>query len=234
MADLGVTVKKKRKSAGPSVQARLCVRGENVAQTLGKLTPGMDIFGFTKGQFCGANILDYVLSQTGPANVDAITWSASTGDLNILKLKSDYITRVRFLLDFSWPARKPGDAAEMRRLFGDDCVRLTKVHAKVFAVYNDKWNIAIRSSMNLTYNPRFESFDITDSAELVGCVCELMDEIWRLQSAGECWKNTPYDNQETYRQAFPAIEEDPLAALANLSADLESGEDLLAAMRCDW
>ena len=72
----------------------------------------------------------------------------------------------------------------MQRLFGDDAIRCTNTHAKIALITNDVWNVAIRSSMNLNKNPRFENFDIDDNEEIAGLFHRHFDEMQEQQRPG--------------------------------------------------
>lgn len=53
------------------------IRGQNAIQTIGDISKGMEMFGFTKGQFSMIEVLEHIIDQTGPADVSIITWSAA-------------------------------------------------------------------------------------------------------------------------------------------------------------
>ena len=64
-------------------------------------------------------------------------------------------------------------------------VRL-EVGADVFARYfkfaiirNERWNLAIRTSMNLNPNPRLENFEISDDAELAGFFSRIVENVFK-------------------------------------------------------
>ncbi len=52
-----------------------------------------------------------------------------------------------------------------RQRFGDQAVRICKNHAKIARVWNDRFRVLLRGSMNLNFNPRFEQLDITEGGE---------------------------------------------------------------------
>jgi hypothetical protein len=109
------------------------------------------------------------------------TWVVGGQDQENLKFleESGNIQSVRILTDRSYKQLKPSRCARLRELFGDDALLITRIHAKFALIANDDWKISIRSSMNLNRNPRWEQFDIDDSAEIHEFFAGLVNEIAR-------------------------------------------------------
>ncbi len=72
------------------------------------LEDGLDIFGFTKGQFSFVDLLDAVLDLTGPARVTVATWTAASADAAFLGgwCAQGRIRQFRLLIDYSFLTRK--------------------------------------------------------------------------------------------------------------------------------
>lgn len=198
-----VTAAHKRRGVKRALQ--IGVRGENAAQVIGDLYPGCEIFGFTKGQFCIINVLEHVLNQVGPADVVICIWSAASGDIQAAHrmLSLNKIKSLKFIVDFSFKSRKPQFCEEMIDTFGGDSIRVTSCHAKFITVKSEKYNIVIRTSMNLNYNPRFENFEISDDLAMYAFMTEIVDEIWRTQQNYEGINNRPADNKRGFQKLFP-------------------------------
>lgn len=145
---------------------------------------GMELFGLTRGQFSLADLLVAILAKTGPAALAISTWTAAVTDISKMMslLESGQITSCRFLVDQTLPRRTPALAAQIRKLFGDDAIRVTKTHAKFATLVNDEWQVALRSSMNLNQNPRLESFQVGHDPELCAFLTAALDDIWRRQA----------------------------------------------------
>lgn len=156
------------------------------ATAIGELTPGCEIFVLTYGQFSLIDALTAILKQTGPAHITLATWSAADADLRRAKalLASAAILSMRFIVDRSFATRHPSYCASMREFFGDECIRTTRSHAKFATITNDRWNLAIRTSMNLNHNPRLENLEISDDADLCGFFTLIADEIFAEQPKG--------------------------------------------------
>lgn len=85
----------------------------SAAEVLGPITRGMETFALTGGAFSLIDALQHVLDTTGPAAVDLSSWTAASADLTFAAalLREKRITRLRFLMDFSFPARQPAYCA---------------------------------------------------------------------------------------------------------------------------
>lgn len=150
------------------------------SQALGKLTPGCEIFCLTYGQFSLIDAIVAIINQTGPAHVALATWSAAHHDLEKTHamLASAQIQSMRFIVDRSFENIMPHYCRIMRELFGPQCIRTIKTHAKWCVIHNDDWHIVLRTSMNLNYNPRLENIEISDDAEFAAFFLNLADEIF--------------------------------------------------------
>lgn len=176
-APVPVVKKRGRPKGSRTVRRNACGTARDA---IGPVEPGCEIFCLTNGQFSIVDVLDYLLSVTGPASLDLATWTASDGDLRRAHsfLLSRRITRCRFVVDPSFKTRKPEFCAVLTDLFGDDAIRTTPLHGKFACIRNDGWNLAIRSSMNLNVNRRIESVEISDDPGLADCLTEFVDEVY--------------------------------------------------------
>lgn len=197
------------------------LRGEGAARAIGEIKPGCEIFGFTKGQFSCIDLLIHCLKYTGPADVFVATWSAAAGDIKAAYnfLKNGKIRSIKFLVDYSFRSRKPEFCDELVSVFGDDAIRVTVTHAKYFLIRNEDWDLVIRTSMNLNYNPRYENFEISDDKDFADFQQAIIDEIWNSQEAGECFKVRPQTHKDNFKKNFGRD--------ASMLDDLISEKDLL-------
>jgi len=160
------------------------LRQQSAAEAVADLErDGMELFGLTRGQFSLADLLVAILDKTGPASLSISTWTAAAADIQRMMelLESGKISSCRWLVDVTFVRRVPALAAQIRKLFGDDAIRVTKTHAKFCTVVNDGWQVAIRSSMNLNQNPRLESFQVGHDPELCAFLIRALDDIWSRQ-----------------------------------------------------
>lgn len=179
------------------------MRQESAAEAVADLErDGMEVFGLTRGQFSLADLLVASLAKTGPAALSISTWTAAATDIQRMKdtLEGGQISSCRWLVDQTFVRRVPALAAQIRKLFGDDAIRVTKTHAKFATIVNNEWQVAIRSSMNLNQNPRLESFQVGHDPELCQFLDEALNDIWsrqdrRLQDASST-EQTAWWNDE--------------------------------------
>jgi len=161
-------------------ELKIELRKKTASEVIGKLEKKCSVFGVTKGQFSLIELIAAVLDQTGPADIFVSTWTAAGTDLTDAAefLKDGKIKSIRFIVDHTFQRRKPAFAAKIRELFGLESVRVTKNHAKFCMIRNDEWDIVIRTSMNLNFNPRFENFEIDDDPALANFLQSFVNEIF--------------------------------------------------------
>lgn len=154
---------------------------------IGTLEPGCEIFILTFGQFSLIDALVTIVDQTGPADVILSTWTAGNADLTTCErlLERSLVRSIRYIVDRSFLTRQPAYCNKMRELFGDDCIRTMRSHAKFAVVENDEWTLAIRTSMNLNTNPRCENIEISDDPALCALLTQIADDLWEEQDAGD-------------------------------------------------
>lgn len=160
-------------------------RGPAVAAVAG-LAPGVRIIGLTMGQFSLLDLILAVLDKTGPADVWLSTWTAGIRDVRGagVMLDAGKIRKITLLVDRSFPSRQRAYCAAMRRVFGDECIRTTRTHAKIAILRNERWSITIRSSMNLNRNPRVEQFDLDDDPRIADFFQAHFDEMGAVMPEG--------------------------------------------------
>jgi len=153
---------------------------------IGTLTPGCEIFALTFGQFSLIDAICAILEQTGPASITLSTWTAADADLRRAErlLRSADILSMRYIVDRSFATRMPHYCRAMRELFGDDCIRTTRSHAKWAVISNETWNLAIRTSMNMNHNPRLENIEISDDPALAAFFRQVADDLFAEQEPG--------------------------------------------------
>lgn len=152
----------------------------NVAEAIGPIEAGCELFALTNGQFSMIDVLEHALAKTGPATVDLATWTAADGDLRRAHafLLDGRVQRARLIVDPSFRSRKPEFCATLVSLFGDEAIRTTPLHGKFALVRNATWNLAIRSSMNLNPNRRIETVEISDDPALAAFLGDVVDQIF--------------------------------------------------------
>lgn len=159
-------------------------RAQSAADAVATLErDGCELVGLTRGQFSLTDLLVAVLDKTGPAELGISTWTAASASVQTMLelLQAGQITGCRWLVDCTFVRRVPQLVAQIRRQFGDDAIRVTRTHAKFCTITNDRWQIAIRSSMNLNQNPRLESYELGHDPQLCAWLVGVMDDVWSTQ-----------------------------------------------------
>lgn len=162
----------------PRRTVRRTINAATAAEAVGPITSGAEIYGLSKGQFSLIELIEYLLDTTGPADLTISTWTAAGADLAHTAgfLADGRVRSCRWLVDFSFPSRQPGYCAQLVERFGDASVRTTANHAKFVMIRNDKWNVVVRTSMNLNLNLRLESYEISDDADLADWLSTIVDD----------------------------------------------------------
>ncbi len=132
----------------------------NLADVIATLEEGDLIEYVTKGRFSLHNVIERILSVTGPANVTLVTWAMTTKPLQALfRLKQEgKIQALHCLLEHKVPGHNPKSYHFALSFF--DTINLARCHAKCVVIENDKIGVVVTTSANLTRNLRIEVGDI--------------------------------------------------------------------------
>lgn len=151
-------------------------KSANSDLALNNFAHGCRIVGLTNGHFSLIDLIYSVLKKTGRARVVIGTWSAGIKDVHQVKwmMETDLISDIKLLTDHSFKARQKKYAASIEELFGLDNIRTSEMHAKFVLIENEKYKIAIRSSMNLNANKTCELFEIDEGDEIYNFLMEFV------------------------------------------------------------
>jgi hypothetical protein len=152
---------------------------QDAAHAIGKVSKGMSLFGFTKGQFSLLDIIEHITEQIRDCEVQAITWNIGIADCEQIGTMLDmgYISSFQLITDYAVIKMKAENLAAYIDLLGEENVFLTKIHAKVVLLKSKDYHVVIRSSMNLNKNGKCEQFDIDENAELYDFVKAAIDDL---------------------------------------------------------
>lgn len=144
---------------------------------VGDIKKGMRRFGFTAGQFSMSDLIEYILLQTGPADLYISTWAASSDGLKktFEFLNNKMLRNVRFMIDTGAKQYRDNQFGILLDKFGD-CIRTTRIHAKFFVIRNEKFDIVVRTSANLNKNLRLENFEIDENKDFADFFQKFFDE----------------------------------------------------------
>lgn len=203
--------------------------GARKALEMAGFGPGMEAFGFNKGQFSVIDLIEAALSYAGPADLTIATWTAADADLRRVasQVESSRVRSVRWLVDYSFETRQPAFCRTMRDLFGDDAIRTTASHAKFALISNDTWKLVLQTSMNLNQNKRLENFWLADDPDLFREFDALVQDIYALQPNGEQFGESP-SVKRAQMTALGRADDDMFSGIASVGtfgSDLAGPDD---------
>jgi hypothetical protein len=186
--------------------------------------PGLEVFGFNKGQFSFIDLIEACLEFTGPAEAVIATWTAADADLRRAAefLKRGRITKATWIVDYSFETRQPTFCALLRELFGDDAIRTLASHAKFVTLGNASWNLVLQSSMNLNQNRRIENFWIADDRQLFEDYSALVADVFALQADTASFGHPPKTRRAELARMGKTTTADPFADIGSVADMLPS------------
>lgn len=120
----------------------------------------------TAGLWSSHELLDHLLSFTGPSIVHLCTWSIKEMPVRMLvgMINAGRIKELHCLFDNRVKTQTP-EVFHLTKLHAVN-VRQSVCHAKVTVIENESWAITIIGSANYTNNPRIEAGVICCSREI--------------------------------------------------------------------
>lgn len=125
---------------------------------------GREVFGFNQGTFSLIDLIDSVIDYTGRADCVVATWTAAKAEMDHVNrwIERDRLSSARWMVDRSFLNRQPALCADLRRVFGDENIRVSRCHAKFVLLGNAEWSVTLLTSMNLNKNARIENYMVSD------------------------------------------------------------------------
>lgn len=156
---------------------RVCGKFSKLARAIGDIRHGQTTHFITKGSWALHDLLKYVLSLTGPAEVKGFTWSISMPAATMLLklIESGRIEKMWLITDGLMTKLSAAALA----VLNPHCekIALTGNHSKGFIVSNAEWKISVISSANFSNNPRIEGGSISTNPEVYRMHEEWIDKI---------------------------------------------------------
>jgi hypothetical protein len=133
---------------------------------------------FSDGSWSMHELLEYIIAQVGPSDVNLTAFSISEESVrSLFFLQEDNMIRNlncifnkeirRFKTDLSFFAQKVCKN-----------IHLANIHAKLILIKNDLWSIAIVSSQNFSNNKRYEAGMIISNTECFDFFNTKFLELW--------------------------------------------------------
>lgn len=129
-----------------------------------------------------ADVLQWILDQTGPADIKISSFSISEEFLRRIYFigKKNLVRSLEIVLDHKATNKTlllwPFIAQTVRNCY------LSTNHSKVLLVSNDKWKVAMVTSQNLTRGNRYESGFLTTDPSVFASLQEQFDYVVKNQS----------------------------------------------------
>ena len=135
---------------------RLSARDTLMREAIGELHHNQTVHWMSGGTWAMHDLLAYVLSQTGPADVVCFTWAVSVpGAQAVINLKdSGMIRHLDFIAKYLM-RKMCATAMALMQNHADKCVGAC-IHAKGFILANDNWRVSSIASANYSNNPTIE------------------------------------------------------------------------------
>lgn len=149
------------------------------AEAIGPVEAGMSLFAITRGQWSMIDAILHVLDCVGEARISLWTWTVAEYEIQVLtRLRRDKRLKAGLLvIDHGARNKNAGLIREWKETFGPESVRYVLNHAKIATVEGGGLRLALRGSLNLNYNPRFEQFDITEGGPDFDLIRQIEDEL---------------------------------------------------------
>jgi len=132
---------------------------------MGKLTDGLSIHFATDGRWHLHDVIVWVLSQTGAADLHFCTYAIKEYQARLFSNmhKDGLIRKATALIDYRNDVQYP-QAVQLLKGFAEIGYRRT--HAKVTVISNEHWGVTIIGSANLTNNTQADTGIITVDKEV--------------------------------------------------------------------
>jgi hypothetical protein len=176
---MNTAIKTARSSAPDSRRTRAVETFQSAALTIGKVMPGMSLFGMTRGQFSMIDVVLHLLEQVGPARLSLWTWTIADYEIECFTslMNDGRLTGGTLVIDHGARNKNAPLIARWKSQFGADSVRYVLNHSKIATLQTDTMKLVARGSMNLNFNPRFEQFDVTEGPNVYDLIREIEDEL---------------------------------------------------------
>jgi len=134
--------------------------------TIGKIEKGINIHAVSEGEWSLHDTISHVIDEIGPCDLWVATWSISEDAVRqLVRMRMDGRVR-KFLMLADWRVRQRRPEAAGLVKSNSDKVRVGNCHAKAAVCANEKFNVSIVTSANLTNNPRTEVYVVTEDEKI--------------------------------------------------------------------
>jgi hypothetical protein len=142
-----------------------CKASELLLNIVGVIAPGKFVEFCTAGEFSVHQLLQYLLTHTGAADVYISTWTLKEEPARVLYFlkKTGKIKKLFCVFDYRIRTLDAKHFDFIEKVV--DGYVLTKCHAKVMAIDGERMGVSVISSANMSNNPRIEAGVISCTAK---------------------------------------------------------------------
>lgn len=132
-------------------------RKQSLIDAFGTLEKNKNYHFATAGRWSQYEVLNFILAQSGPADVYLTTWKINDLSANNIfhLIKAGVILNLFTVLEKRIPITSP--TAKDTIVTNATNHLIADNHSKVIVVINDEWKVSVNGSANMTINPRIEA-----------------------------------------------------------------------------
>jgi hypothetical protein len=168
-----------------------CERVEDYAQGIDS---GTEVFGFTSGEFSLIDVINAVVKRMDNPRMILSTWTAAKAEMDHVHqfLESGAVRSAQWIVDRSFQNRQPALCQALRAQFGDQAIRVQRVHCKFALVWDKTKRATIQTSANLNRNLRIENVSISSCPVFFSAYKDLARDIFDLQEPGDGFESSAH------------------------------------------
>ena len=176
----------------------------NISDYADAAAGGDEVFGFIGGQFSLIDALSACVKIVDKPLLTLSTWTAAKSDMDHVFqfLDSGVISGCRWVVDRSFPNRQPDLCERLRGRFGDDTIRVMRVHCKFALLGDENGGLVIQTSANLNRNMRIENLSISPCPVFYRAYYDLVKQMFGLQMPAEGFEDSSSATRAHKQLAF--------------------------------
>lgn len=149
-----------------------------------------EVIGFTSGDFSIVEVIDACVERMDAPRLVLSTWTAAGDDMRHVHewFQSGRVSGARWIVDRSFQNRQRELCDLLRARFGDDAIRVQRVHCKFVLLEDDTRKVVIQTSANLNRNVRIENVAVSGCPVLFDAYAGLVQEVFQTQMPGAGFK----------------------------------------------
>ena len=148
---------------------------------------GIEVFGFTSGEFSLIDVIKAVVRKMDSPKMVLSTWTAAKAEMDhvFAFLESGSVKSARWIVDRSFQNRQPQLCQALRATFGDNAIRVQRVHCKFALIWDNDKCVSVQTSANLNRNLRIENVCVSSCPVFFDAYKALAEDIFQFQQPGD-------------------------------------------------